>query len=234
MKPDSVLAFPAGPIRAAIFDMDGVLLDSEPLHHQAINTLLAEEGHAGISEADYIGYLGTTTEYTWEDLVRRLGLEHSWQYYVERFDGPILEEYRLHSVISPGVIALLDVLQEKDVRLAVASSSQGTWVDACLLALDIRDRFEVVVAGDMVTTGKPDPAIYLLASRMLRVPPAECFAVEDSPKGIAAAVAAGMFTVAVQTPYTRGQATGAAQVHLRTLVEFDRSLVERVIGRARG
>jgi HAD superfamily hydrolase (TIGR01509 family) len=214
--------------------MDGVLLDSEPLHHQAINSVLAEEGHSEISLAEYIRYLGTTAEYTWDDMVHRYGLERPWQYYLQRSDAAILEQYRLHSVIAPGVTTLLDLLKKEGLRLAVASSSLATWVEACLLTLGIGDYFDVVVTGDMVTAGKPDPAIYLLASQMLGAQPRECFAVEDSPKGIAAAVAAGMLTIAVETPYTRGEATGAAHVHLRSLVEFDRSLLNRVTEPAPG
>ena len=75
MEHSRPVALPGGPVRAAIFDMDGVLLDSEPLHHQAINTVLAEEGHGEISLAEYSRYLGTTAEYTWDDLVHRYGLE---------------------------------------------------------------------------------------------------------------------------------------------------------------
>ena len=214
--------------------MDGVLLDSEPLHHQAINTVLAEEGHGEISLAEYSRYLGTTAEYTWDDLVHRYGLERPWQYYFQRSDAAILEQYRLHSVIAPGVMTLLNFLKEEGLGLAVASSSLATWVEACLLALGIGDYFDVVVSGDMVSAGKPDPAIYLLASQMLGVPPPECFAVEDSPKGISAALAAGMLTIAVETPYTRGEATGAAQIQLRSLVEFDRSLFKQITEPAPG
>jgi HAD superfamily hydrolase (TIGR01509 family) len=215
-------------IRAGIFDMDGVLLDSEPLHHQATNEILAAEGCAGLSFDDYSPYLGTTDEYTWNDLIRRYELQRPLAYYRERFDAVILERYRQSSTIAPGVRALLDKLRARGLPLAVASSSRRCWVETCLAALGLRGYFDVLVGGDMVAHGKPDPAIYLLAAQRLGVPPERCFAVEDSPKGIAAALAAGMLTVAVETPYTHGQQTGAAHVHLRSLTDFDCSFLDAV------
>jgi HAD superfamily hydrolase (TIGR01509 family) len=213
-------------ISAGIFDMDGVLLDSEPLHHAAVNEILAAEGHAAVSFADYSRYLGTTDEYTWDDLIHRYGLQKPLSSYRDRFNAVILGHYRGHSTIAPGVQALLDTLKAHGLPLAVASSSRQAWVETCLAALGIRRYFDVLVAGDMVARGKPDPAIYLLAARRLGTPPQECFAVEDSPKGIAAALAAGMLTVAVDTPYTRSQLPGAAHIHLRALTEFDCSFLE--------
>jgi beta-phosphoglucomutase-like phosphatase (HAD superfamily) len=111
--------------------------------------------------------------------------------------------------------------------LAVASSSRATWVETCLKALGIRHYFDVVVGGDMVASGKPDPEIYLLAAHLLGTPPQECFAVEDSPKGIAAAVSAGMLAIAVATPYTQNAQTGNAHIHLHSLAEFDYSFLAR-------
>jgi HAD superfamily hydrolase (TIGR01509 family) len=201
--------------------MDGVLLDSEPLHHQALNAILAAEGHAVLSFAAYSPYLGTTDEYMGADLIQRYDLPKPLFYYRERFDAAILEHYRRHSAIAPGVEAVLEMLKARGLPLAVGSSSRRAWVETCLTALGIRRYFDTVVAGDMVPRGKPDPAIYLLAARRLDTPPGECFAVEDSPKGIAAALAAGMLTVAVDTPYTRHEATGAADIHLRSLTELD-------------
>jgi HAD superfamily hydrolase (TIGR01509 family) len=212
-------------IRAGIFDMDGVLLDSEPLHHQAVNELLNEEGKQALPFKEYVPYMGTTDEYTWNDLIRRYALAHPFAYYRDRYDAAILEHYRKMSQIAPGVQTLLSRLRERALPLAVASSSRTVWVETCLGALGIRGYFDVVVTGDMVQRSKPDPEIYLLAAERLQVSPSQCFAVEDSPNGIAAAVAAGMLTIAVETPYTRGQQTRAAQVQLGSLTEFDCSIL---------
>ena len=80
----------------------------------------------------------------------------------------------------------------------------------------------------MVTRGKPDPEIYLIAASLLRTAPEHCLAFEDAPKGVAAARAAGVFTVAIETAYTAGQDTSAANAHLQSLADFDLSLLDEV------
>jgi HAD superfamily hydrolase (TIGR01509 family) len=181
--------------------MDGVLLDSEPLHHVVLNEVLAREGKS-LSFEEYRPYIGTTLEYTWSDLIRRYHLAGPVEDYILRYDEGILESYRRHSVIAPGVRRLLDLLTERGIRRAVASSSRTSWVESALETLGIRRDFELLVTGDMVTHSKPDPEIYLLAAARLGVGPRRCLAVEDSPKGVASARAAGMTVVGVRTPYT--------------------------------
>ena len=207
--------------------MDGVLLDSEPLHHRAINEILAEEGHGGLPFGEYVAYLGTTVEYTWYGLIERYRLEHPFLYYRDRYDRLILEHYRQASEISEGVNWLIGELKARGLRLAVASSSRTEWVETCLAALDLRRHFDAIVTGDMVTRSKPDPEIFLTAAALVRTQPQDCLAFEDAPKGVAAARAAGMFTVAVATPYTAGQDTSQAHVCLRSLADFDLSELDR-------
>lgn len=206
--------------------MDGVLLDSEPLHHQAVNEILAEEGHGGLPFPEYAAYLGTTLEYTWHDLIERYHLEHPFVYYRDRYDTLILEHYRQASEVSEGVNWLIAELKARELRLAVASSSRTDWVETCLAALDLRRYFDAIVTGDMVTRSKPDPEIYLIAASLVQTEPERCLALEDAPKGVAAARAAGMFTVAVQTQYTADQDTSAANMHLRSLADFNLTVLD--------
>jgi HAD superfamily hydrolase (TIGR01509 family) len=138
----------------------------------------------------------------------------------------IVELYQQQAAPAPGARELLDGLKARGLPLAVASSSRLRWVVTCLAVLGIRRYFDALVCGSMAGPNKPDPAIYLLAARRLGVPAAHCFAVEDSPHGVTAAVAAGMLTVVVETPYTRGLDTGAAQIHVRSLAELDCSFLD--------
>jgi HAD superfamily hydrolase (TIGR01509 family) len=204
--------------------MDGVLLDSEPLHHVVVNDLLAEYGHT-IGEEIYHSYLGTTLEYTWQDLIHRFDLPQTVDYYRTRYDEAILESYRKHSVPSPGVVELVAGLQQRGLKLAVASSSRTVWVETALEKLGLRPAFEAVVTGDMVTRSKPDPEIYLLAAERLGVDPAHCLAIEDAPKGVASARAAGMTVVGVKTDYTAHVTLEGADVVLESLTEFDYGMV---------
>jgi HAD superfamily hydrolase (TIGR01509 family) len=211
-------------MNAVVFDMDGVLLDSEPLHHVVLNEVLAAEGRH-LSFDDYRPYIGTTLEYTWSDLIRRFHLTGPVEQYILRYDQGILESYHRHSVIAPGVRRLLDLLIERGIRRAVASSSRTSWVEAALETLGIRGDFELIVSGDMITRSKPDPEIYLLAAERLQLDPADCLAVEDSPKGAAAAATAGMTVVGVRTAYTAHLSLDGATVVLDTLEQFTPDLL---------
>ncbi len=210
----------SAPLRAVVFDMDGVLLDSEPLHHAVMNRVLAPEGVV-VSEADYRAYIGTTDDDTWRDLVTRHRLPQPQHAYQAAYDDAIQEAYALHSVPSPGLHELLARLAARGLTLAVASSSRRTWVEAALRHLAVRDAFDVVVTGDMVARGKPDPEIYQLAAAQLGVSPAACIAIEDAPKGVAAAVAAGMQVIGVRTPYTAHLALPGASHVVDALLDID-------------
>ena len=212
------------PPLAIAFDMDGVLLDSEPLHHAVLNAVLAVEGKS-ISFEEYRPYIGTTEEDTWGDIARRLALAGPISAYMARYEEGILESYRRHSAINPGVRRLLEILEQRGIRRAVASSSRTSWVEAALQTLGIRDRFELIVSGDMVTQGKPHPEIYLLAAQRLGVDPHHCLAVEDSPKGVAAAAAAGMTVVGVRTAYTAHLPLDGATVVLDSLEQVTPDLL---------
>jgi HAD superfamily hydrolase (TIGR01509 family) len=207
-------------VQAVVFDMDGVLLDSEPLHQRVVNELLAPHG-AYVDDALYRHYLGTTLDDTWADLIQRFGLPGTVADYRGRYDAAILEAYRRHAVPAPGAVELVQGLRARGVKLAVASSSRTAWVETALVRLGLASAFDAIVTGDMVTRGKPDPEIYLLAAQRLGLAPQRCLAIEDAPAGVAAARAAGMTVVAVRTPYTADLAfDGAAQV-LDALTAFD-------------
>jgi HAD superfamily hydrolase (TIGR01509 family) len=218
--------------QAVIFDLDGVLVDSEPLHHHAVNAVLAEDGHPPLSVAEYTRYLGMTDEDLWRDLrtMRDLGRPH--EHYLGRFDSLVLAEYRKHAIAAPGVIDLLDWLTACELPLAVASSSRSQWVKTCLHAIGLLRYFDRVVAGDMVARGKPDPEIYLLAARQLRAQPARCVVFEDSPAGVTAASRAGMYTIAVCTAYTPPGLAQGAHFTVNSLAEVSRALQGRTIARA--
>ncbi len=192
-----------GPARAVIFDMDGVLVDGEPLHFEIARRMLADEG-VDFGMADYQRYLGTTLEHTWEDLRARYGLARAYDEYAARYHREVTRSYEQDAELLPGAGELLRRLDERGLPLALASSSDRVWVDAAIHGLGIAARFDATVAGDEVSAGKPDPEIYLAAAAALGVEPAACIAVEDAPAGIASGRAAGMAVVAVRTEMTAG------------------------------
>ena len=204
--------------------MDGVLVDGEPLHFQAVNKLLATEGKA-ISLAAYKPYMGTKTG--WADMIRDFGLTQPREHYSDIYRAVILESYRTQSEPLPGAVALVRGLRASGMRVGVASSSILPWVEACLARLGLADAFDDITTGTDVENGKPAPDIYLLAAQRLGVNPRDCLAIEDAPAGILAAKAAGMECWAVRTEYTQGLVLPGPAREFASLLEVS---IEDVLG----
>ncbi len=206
------------PFDAVIFDMDGVLVDGEPLHFQAVNQILADEGLAMTLE-EYRPTMGT--KHGWREMAPQLGLRHPVEHYSARFRDLMTRRYGQRSLPLPGAVELVRSLGRVRVPLALCSSSIRPWVDACLSKIGLADHFEAIVTGDQVGAGKPDPEIYLLAARRLGLDPARCLAIEDAPAGILSARAAGMECWAVRTEYTRGLHLPSPQRVFESLLEIN-------------
>ncbi len=212
--------------RAILFDMDGVLVDSEPLFLSAINRLLVQEGVEPVSVQENEEFLiGTTIGETWRQLKIRRPLPLPAEDYISRYDDIVRQVMQEELEPQPGVRELLAACNARSLPKAVASSSLHMWVDLKLNAIGLTGAFDAVLGGDDVTRGKPEPDIYIKAAESLGVPPAECIAIEDSPIGISAAVASGAYTIAVRTEYTRNLDVSQAHTILETLEEFDLSLL---------
>src|SRR5262249_45764182 len=157
--------------------------------------------------------IGTTVEAMFSILILRHALRRSIIEYIELYDAAVLRVLAVPRAAAPGVTDLLAAAHGFGMRLALASSSRHSWIDATLRSLNLSDAFEVVVSGDDVSRGKPDPEIYLLTAERLGVPPERCLAIEDSPNGVMSAYRAGMSVIGVRTPYTAHlQLQGAALV----------------------
>ena len=205
---------------AVIFDMDGVLVDGEPLHFAAVNEILADEG-ARLDVETYRRYLGTTLQHTWDDLRARFDLRHDFDHYAQRYDAVVMEQYRQQARPTDGALALLERLRLAGIPCAVASSSNRRWVDAALEALGMRRYFSITVAGDEVTQSKPNPEIYRVAAAQLGEAPQDCLVVEDAPAGIESGRRAGMRVVAVRTEMTEGLPLDGATRTIDSLEQFD-------------
>jgi HAD superfamily hydrolase (TIGR01509 family) len=204
-------------IRAVIFDMDGLLIDSEPLAKKAWQVTSRLYG-AEIGEALFERMLGLR-ETECATLVRaELGLSIPADALCRQRNDLFLAS--LHGRLKPmaGARELLAELQVRGVRRALATSGERRYVNIVMRELDLEDAFEVrVVAGD-VAQGKPAPDVYLLAAERLSLPHTACLVLEDAPNGIAAAKAAGMSCVAVPNTFTRSLDLSAADACLPSLV----------------
>lgn len=207
--------------------MDGVLLDSEPVHFAALNTVLAQEQRR-ITAVENEEFLGWTTEATFQVLVSRLGLRQSLASYTATYDAAVLESLRAPQKPSPGVADLIRGLRERGLPLGLASSSRRTWIEAALSSLGLSGCFRVLVSGDDVRRGKPEPEIYLLAATRLGVKPEHCVVIEDSPNGIRSARRAGMRVLAVRTSSTAHLPLDEADRIVDSLTQVNPTLLEQM------
>jgi HAD superfamily hydrolase (TIGR01509 family) len=210
-------------IRAFVFDLDGTLVETEKLKalsYARAATELRPELDEHEVEAAFVDFVGLSRQEVAVGLMRRFGLEDAararmeefgvdrpWQGYV-RVRLRIYEELlsdpdRVLSVRYPHNLALLRDVRRQGYLTALATQSHREAAMRVLKILDITNEFDVIATREDVEHGKPAPEIYLVVARELDVEPGECLAIEDSPVGIQAALAAGARAIAVTTDLTR-------------------------------
>lgn len=187
-------------LKAVIFDMDGVLIDSEPLHILIERDIFKKLG-LDVSPEIHRTYLGTATDFMYLDLIERFGLSQSIQDLL-KFDELFRCEYfcSLPSLIlNPGVGTILNELRNAGIKLGVATSSSPAIATILLERSEIKSYFEVVMTTSEAGKSKPEPLVYLAAAHKLGVGPTECLVFEDSPNGLLAAKRAGMTCIVLRT-----------------------------------
>lgn len=181
-----------GSYASIIFDMDGLMFDSERLILRAWSRAMADFEYPA-SEEVYLRSVGLTVERTNELLRAAYGPDFPLDATNERTEEYIWQEVAERGVpLKPGLPALLAYLDSQRIPRAVASSSSRSTVDRLLTAAGLLSEFAATVAGDEVEHGKPAPDIFLTAAGLLRQPPERCLVLEDSEAGARAAFAAGI------------------------------------------
>ena len=188
------------PFRAVIFDMDGVLVDTEMFY---VRELADYAAHLGIeaTREELVGQVGQSYDFFcrllagWEERTGRgvVAPEEAIARYAEWAAGYPCDYAGL---LNPGAEEALDGLARRGVRCALASSSPMVTIEAVLSACGLSDAFEIIVSGEQFQESKPNPEIYLHTLERLDLPAGECCCVEDSVPGIAAGKAAGLYTIA--------------------------------------
>jgi len=210
---------------AVVFDMDGVLVDTEPAFYDGVNIILQEEGRY-IEWERYKRLLGTSVEETWREIISMLNMRGDLYDYMRRYGDVLLDCLAQERDPLPGTEQLLDTLQGRGVPYGLATSSWGRWKDIILNSAGLQERFRVVVTGDTVKREKPAPDIYLRAAELLGLAPERCVAVEDTPPGIAAAKAAGMFAVQVRASSTAFPPIEQADLVIDSLEYFPVAMID--------
>ena len=209
-------------VQAVIFDMDGVIIDSEPIHSRVKMDTFA---HFGIpfNEADLAHYMGRTSGAIFRETLAKYGrtdinpqdmADYKHAHYLE-----ILQSGEIAPV--EGSVELIKALHEAGIPLALATSSNVRVMNTVLDSFDIRKYFTSILSGGELPESKPNPAIYLISAERLAVEPADCMVIEDTENGILAAKRAGMFCTAYLNPNSGKQDLTLADRVVDSLMEID-------------
>ncbi len=209
--------------KAVIFDMDGVLADSEDIHKQVEDQILGEYG-VSLNPEDKDRYAGVDERFFWSDLSDRYNLGLDFLETVEKKRSiffKVAEGVRSFE----GVKELLELLRSKDIPMVVASSSEPMVLKYVISRLGFEDYFQDLISGMDVPNGKPAPDIFLKASSVLNVRPADCVVIEDSLNGVNAAKAAGMSCIAVTNTFPESKLKQADLI-VKSLKNVDLEIIK--------
>jgi beta-phosphoglucomutase family hydrolase len=211
--------------KAVIFDMDGVLVDSEPLH-VSVETNFFNELNIPLKKEMYSKFAGTTSLSMWKILAEEFKFEMSPEELATESNRRFINELNNSDKVElfEGVRDVLSNLSKKGIPIALASSSSKEIVDTILKRFSLIQYFTVIVTGSDVQHSKPHPEIFLIASQRLKISPSYCIVVEDSPNGVSAAQFAGMSCIGFASDKNHHDISHATWI-IKSFKEFDYSLV---------
>jgi len=216
---------------ALVFDVDGVIADTEVLNAKASVEMFRQLYGIAVQPDDFRPFIGTGDERYVEGVAEKYSISIDTQAAVERRAEnffKLLETAPLPA--APGVLELVAAARQRDdVKLAIATSGQKAKQFPVIAGTGLKlEWFDVVITGDVISKKKPDPQIYLLAAEGLGLPPGRCVVVEDAPAGVQAAKSAGAVCVAVTSSADVGE-LAAADLIVDSLARLSLTELERLI-----
>jgi HAD superfamily hydrolase (TIGR01509 family) len=214
-------------MQAVLFDMDGLIVDTEPIHFKAFQAYM-RRFDIELPESVMPQFLGYTEHDNLRDLKAEYRLDLPLEQMVAERGALYLDLVRTEPLrVFPGFWRLAEAARGRGMKLAVVSSANEQQVDIILGRLfeehpgegGRESFFDAVVTGNDISNNKPAPDIYLLAAQRLGVPPALCVAFEDTPPGVRSAAAAGTCVIAVPNEYSRGLSFPGAMAIIGSLEE---------------
>jgi HAD superfamily hydrolase (TIGR01509 family) len=207
-----------GKVQAVIFDMDGVIVDSEPHHEQAFLEVVRELGFGEKHGINFADYLGRTDHELWVDFLARNKVPQTLAELLEMKRRRVIEIIRREQPLFKGLPELIKKLATH-YRLGLASGSERLVIEEVLALGSLRKHFGVAVSAVEVKRGKPAPDIFLRTAELMGAQPADCWVIEDSKPGITAALAAGMRVIAIANTHPANELRHATHV-VRTYEEI--------------
>ena len=208
-------------MKALIFDMDGVIVDSEPMH-TAVTIEVMQSYQVHFTTAEMDRFIGMSMRGFFSILKKEHGLNAPVEEMIQRqIDGIYRHIKEDPQEPVPGILEILAYLKARKIPAAIASSSPKILIETIVERLQIADAFSLLLSGEDFPRSKPDPAIYLTAAEKLGVDPADCLVIEDSQNGTIAAKEAGMRCIGFQNPHSGQQDLRRADLIVPVLTQLD-------------
>src|SRR5687768_13664166 len=208
-------------MKSFIFDMDGVIVDSE-LHWKSLEGYFLQSLVPGWTSADQDKIIGLSVHDLYRLLTSDYGLRYDKKEFLDLYHAMAREIYAGKASLLPGFLDVLSWLHKKQIRIALASSSPRPWIEMVLDKFDLQTAFEVVVSADELQgEGKPSPAIYMLTAQKLGIEPECCVVIEDSEKGVLSSKRAGMYCIGFRNGFNDEQDLSAADMLITGFNQLD-------------
>jgi HAD superfamily hydrolase (TIGR01509 family) len=210
-------------LKAVIFDMDGVIVDSESRHERAYLDVVRDLGYGETHGLDFADYVGRSDDTLWKDFIARHNPPQPFEELLALKTRRVVELIRHERPLFEDLPELVQKLADRYI-LGLASGSERPVVEEVLRLEGLGQFFSAVVTGSEVTNGKPAPDIFLRAAALLNTDPRECWVIEDSRTGVAAGISAGMRVIAITNTYRADELAHATHV-VQTYEEIERLLL---------
>lgn len=217
-------------IEAVIFDMDGVIMDSEPIHYRIEKAILKNNFNEPFEFKDHARFVGQTTQDLWKTICKERNLSQGFEILSLLDNADYMQELKTGDIQAiPGIVELIEKLHKVKIPMIVASSAIRENIEVVLDRLGITNYFKGYVSGQDVERTKPNPDIFLKAAEKLNVEPKNCLVIEDAKHGVEAAKTAGTFCIGYRNLNSGDQDLSRANVVVDKISEIKLNEINELI-----